>query len=54
LAYTLAKRPFRGIDILLLREGRLAEHWDAVDSSEFFIAVGAVLAQAGTAAAQRS
>ena len=44
---------FRGVDILLLRDGRLAEHWDAVDSSEFLVVVGTMPAPAGTAAAQR-
>jgi predicted ester cyclase len=43
---------FRGVDFLLLRDGRLAEHWDAVDSSEFLVAVGAMPAPAGTAGAQ--
>jgi len=44
---------FRGVDVLLLRGGRLAEHWDAVDSSEFLVAVGAMPTPAGTAGAQR-
>jgi predicted ester cyclase len=30
-----------GVDIHLLRDGRLAEHWDVVDTSEFLMAVGA-------------
>lgn len=30
-----------GVDIHLLREGRLAEHWDVVDIREFLMAVGA-------------
>jgi predicted ester cyclase len=31
----------RGADVLLLRDGRLAEHWDVVDASDFFAKVGA-------------
>jgi len=31
-----------GVDIHLLRDGRLAEHWDVVDTSTFLLAVGAV------------
>jgi predicted SnoaL-like aldol condensation-catalyzing enzyme len=31
------------VDIHLLRDGRLAEHWDVVDISEFLIAVGPTL-----------
>jgi predicted ester cyclase len=42
-----------GVDIHLLRDGRLAEHWDVVDISGFLMAVGAVSASAGTAGAQR-
>ena len=42
-----------GVDIHLLRDGRLAEHWDVVDISEFLIAVGAASAPAGAAGAQR-
>jgi hypothetical protein len=41
------------VDVHLLRDGRLAEHWDVVDVSEFLAAVGAMPAPAGTAAAQR-
>ena len=43
----------RGVDIHLLRDGRLAEHWDVVDISEFLVAVGAMPAPARTAGAQR-
>lgn len=42
-----------GVDIHLLRDGRLAEHWDVVDISEFLRVVGAMPAPAGTAGAQR-
>ena len=42
-----------GVDIHLLRDGRLAEHWDVVDISEFLMAVGAASAPAGAAGAQR-
>lgn len=42
-----------GVDILLLRDGRLAEHWDVVDIRDFLIAVGAMPAPAGMAGAQR-
>ena len=42
-----------GVDIHLLRDGRLAEHWDAVDISEFMVAVGAMPAPADSAGAQR-
>jgi predicted SnoaL-like aldol condensation-catalyzing enzyme len=41
------------VDIHLLRDGRLAEHWDVVDISEFLMAVGAASAPAGAAGAQR-
>jgi predicted ester cyclase len=42
-----------GVDIYLLRDGRLAEHWDAVDTSEFLVAVGALPTPARTAGAPR-
>lgn len=42
-----------GVDIHLLRDGRLAEHWDVVDISEFLMQVGASPASAGTAGARR-
>ena len=41
-----------GVDIHLLRDGRLAEHWDVVDVRDFLIAVGAMPAPAGMAGAQ--
>lgn len=41
-----------GVDIHLLRDGRLAEHWDVVDISEFLMQVGAAAAPAGTAGAR--
>ncbi len=44
---------FHGVDIHLLRDGRLAEHWDIVDISEFLVAVGVMPAPASTAGAQR-
>lgn len=40
-----------GVDIHRLRDGRLAEHWDAVDISEFLVSVGAMLAPATAARA---
>jgi predicted ester cyclase len=43
----------RGVDIHLLRNGRLAEHWDVVDISEFLMAVGAASAPARAAGAHR-
>jgi len=39
-----------GVDIHLLRDGRLAEHWDVVDTVNFLASVGAL--QASPAAAQ--
>jgi predicted ester cyclase len=29
-----------GVDIHRLRDGRLAEHWDVVDSTDFFVQIG--------------
>jgi len=29
-----------GVDIFLLRDGRLAEHWDVVDTTDFLVKVG--------------
>ena len=29
-----------GVDVFLLRDGRLAEHWDVVDTTDFFVKVG--------------
>ncbi|MDQ0381298.1 ester cyclase [Amycolatopsis thermophila] len=43
----------RGVDVHRLRDGRLAEHWDVVDISQFLLAVGAAPAPAGTAGAGR-
>ncbi|MEP6598759.1 MAG: ester cyclase [Actinomycetota bacterium] len=43
----------RGVDVHLLRDGRLAEHWDVVDISGFLMAVGAVAAPAETTGAGR-
>jgi hypothetical protein len=37
----------RGADVHLLRDGRLAEHWDVVDVSSFLMQIGAVTAPAG-------
>jgi predicted ester cyclase len=42
---------FRGMDILLLKDRRLAEHWDAVDGTDFLVAVGALPAPDGIAGA---
>jgi predicted ester cyclase len=42
-----------GVDIHLLRDGRLAEHWDVVDIRDFLIAVGVMPAPTGMAGAQR-
>jgi predicted ester cyclase len=36
-----------GVDIHLLRDGRLAEHWDVVDIREFLMQVGAAAVPAG-------
>jgi predicted ester cyclase len=41
-----------GVDIHLLRDGRLAEHWDVVDTSTFLLAVGAVAVPGGTPGAR--
>jgi predicted ester cyclase len=29
-----------GVDVYLLRDGRLAEHWDVVDTTDFLVKVG--------------
>jgi predicted ester cyclase len=29
-----------GVDVFLLRDGRLAEHWDVVDTTDFLVKVG--------------
>lgn len=36
-----------GVDIHRLQDGRLAEHWDVADISEFLVSVGAMPAPAG-------
>jgi len=41
-----------GVDIHLLRDGRLAEHWDVVDISQFLMQVGAAPAPAAAAGAR--
>jgi predicted ester cyclase len=41
-----------GVDIHRLRDGRLAEHWDVVDTSDFLLKVGAAAGAAGTAGAR--
>jgi predicted ester cyclase len=41
-----------GVDIHLLRDGRLAEHWDVVDIRDFLIAVGVMPTPAGMAGAK--
>ena len=38
----------RGADVHLLRDGRLAEHWDVVDISSFLMQMGAAPAPTGT------
>ena len=47
LAPTGISATTHGVDIHLLRDGRLAEHWDVVDSSDFVTQVGAAAAPAG-------
>jgi predicted ester cyclase len=42
-----------GTDIHLLRDGRLAEHWDVVDLLNFLTAVGALQARPAASASQR-
>jgi predicted ester cyclase len=37
-----------GVDIHLLRDGRLAEHWDVVDTTNFLMQVGVLPAPAGS------
>lgn len=39
-----------GVDFFLLRDGRLAEHWDVVDISDFLRAVAALPTPAGAGA----
>ena len=42
-----------GVDIFLLRDGRLAEHWDVVDTVNFLASVGALQASPAAAQGQR-
>jgi predicted ester cyclase len=42
-----------GVDIHLLRDGRLAEHWDVVDTTNFLSSVGALQASPAAARGQR-
>jgi predicted ester cyclase len=42
-----------GTDVHLLRDGRLAEHWDVVDLLNFLTAVGALQARPAAAGSQR-
>ena len=42
-----------GVDIHLLRDGRLAEHWDVVDTVNFLASVGALQASPAAAQGQR-
>jgi len=41
-----------GVDIHLLRDGRLAEHWDVVDLTDFFAKVGVLPARPAAGAAR--
>lgn len=50
---TWKKTAIQGVDIHLLRDGRLAEHWDVVDVYSFLAQIGAVPTAAGTAEAGR-
>jgi predicted ester cyclase len=43
----------RGVDIHLLRDGRLAEHWDVVDITHFLSQVGVLPAPPATAGSPR-
>ena len=42
-----------GVDLYLLRDGRLAEHWDVVDVSNFLISVGVMPGRPAPAGAGR-
>jgi predicted ester cyclase len=42
-----------GVDIFLLRDGRLAEHWDVVDVTDFLVKTGALPAPSGAPGAAR-
>jgi predicted ester cyclase len=44
---------FHGVDIHLLRDGRLAEHWDVVDTTDFLAKVGVLPAAPAAAGAAR-
>ena len=41
-----------GVDVHLLRDGRLAEHWDVVDTTNFLQQVGVLPTPAGSGAAR--
>lgn len=43
----------RGVDVHLLRDGRLVEHWDVVDVSAFLISVGVMPGRPAAATAGR-
>jgi predicted ester cyclase len=43
----------QGVDIFLLRDGRLAEHWDVVDVTDFLVKTGALAAPSGAPGAAR-
>jgi len=43
----------QGVDIFLLRDGRLAEHWDVVDVTDFLVQTGALPAPSGASGAAR-
>jgi predicted SnoaL-like aldol condensation-catalyzing enzyme len=42
-----------GVDIFLLRDGRLAEHWDVVDVNDFLVKTGALRAPSAAQAGGR-
>lgn len=42
-----------GVDVHLLRDGKLAEHWDVVDMYGFLVQIGALPAPGATAGAPR-
>jgi steroid delta-isomerase-like uncharacterized protein len=42
-----------GVDIFLMRDGRLAEHWDVVDVTDFLVQTGALPAPSGAPGAAR-
>jgi predicted SnoaL-like aldol condensation-catalyzing enzyme len=43
----------QGVDIFLLRDGRLAEHWDVVDVNDFLVKTGALTAPSAAQGAGR-